>query len=141
MALYGGDLGRAAEHFAAARRLNPIDPRAYFTLLGTAAVHFFSDRFDDALGIVDRILEEVPSHNVARRYRAASLAHLGRLDEARREGMRLGRCDLMAQTLPLGLSFRDRDMAALYVGGLEKAGLVDRTTAGDRLEGSSAPQS
>lgn len=136
VALYSGDLRRAADQFEAARRLNPIDPRAYFTLLGVAAVHFFSGQFEDTLLVVDRILEEVPSHNVARRYRAASLAHLGRLDEASRESAQLGHVNPRGKVLPLGLSFRDREMAALYVDGLAKAGLIDQSAACDHPTGS-----
>ena len=44
-------------------------------MLGLAAAHFFGGHFQDAVNLIGRILAEVPSHNVARRYRAA-LAHL-----------------------------------------------------------------
>jgi hypothetical protein len=52
-------------------------------MLGLAAAHFFAGHFDDTVNMTGRILIEVPSHNVARRYRAAALAHLGRIDEAK----------------------------------------------------------
>lgn len=51
-------------------------------MLGLAAAHFFAGHFNDTVALTERILGEVPTHNVARRYRAAALAHLGRIDEA-----------------------------------------------------------
>ena len=80
---YLGDSLRAIEQFEEARRLNPVDPKSYFPMLGLAAAHFFAGHFDDTVSLTGRILVEVPTHNVARRYRAAALAHLGRIDEAK----------------------------------------------------------
>ncbi|WP_157934424.1 adenylate/guanylate cyclase domain-containing protein [Microvirga ossetica] len=79
---YMGDSLRAIEQFEEARRLSPVDPKGYFPMLGLAAAHFFAGHFDETVTLTSRVLAEVPTHNVARRYRAAALAHLGRMDEA-----------------------------------------------------------
>jgi adenylate cyclase len=123
---YLGDSLRAIEQFEEARRLSPVDPKSYFPMLGLAAAHFFAGHFDDTVNLTGRILIEVPSHNVARRYRAAALAHLGRIDEAR---------DVIADLLKAqpgsnlrsarASGFRDARMAELYIFGLEKAGLPE----------------
>jgi adenylate cyclase len=123
---YLGDSLRAIEQFEEARRLSPVDPKSYFPTLGLAAAHFFASHFDDTVNLTGRILIEVPSHNVARRYRAAALAHLGRIDEAR---------DVIADLLKAqpgsnlrsarASGFRDPRMAELYISGLEKAGLPE----------------
>jgi adenylate cyclase len=123
---YLGDSLRAIEQFEEARRLSPVDPKSYFPMLGLAAAHFFAGHFDDTVNLTGRILIAVPSHNVARRYRAAALAHLGRIDEAR---------DVIADLLKAqpgsnlrsarASGFRDARMAELYISGLEKAGLPE----------------
>ena len=80
---YFGDNLRAIEQFDEARRLSPVDPKSYFPMLGLAAAHFFAGHFDETVSFTGRILAEVPTHNIARRYRAAALGHLGRIDEAK----------------------------------------------------------
>jgi len=123
---YLGDSLRAIEQFEEARRLSPVDPKSYFPMLGLAAAHFFAGHFEESVTLTGRILGEAPSHNVARRYRAAALAHLGRVDEAKAAIAEL----LEAQPgsnlrSARSISFRDPRMAALYVAGLEKAGLPE----------------
>ena len=69
----------------AVRRGAAAQPRRaerLFPLLGLAAAHFFAGHFEETVALTSRILAEVPTHNVARRYRAAALGHLSRLDEA-----------------------------------------------------------
>ena len=123
---YMGDNLRAIEQFEEARRLSPVDPKGYFPMLGLAAAHFFAGHFEETVTLTGRVLIEVPTHNVARRYRAAALAHLGRIDEAKGVVAEL----LKAQpTSSLRTSrstrFHDPQMAELYLTGLEKAGLPE----------------
>jgi len=68
----------------------------------------------------------VPSHNVARRYRAAALAHLGRIDEANAVVAELLRAQPDSSLQNARSSgFHDPRMTELYVGGLERAGLPE----------------
>jgi len=46
--------------------------------------HFFAREFDEAVAWSSRAADEYPNFTPARRFLAASLAHLGRTDEARR---------------------------------------------------------
>ncbi|WP_457093968.1 adenylate/guanylate cyclase domain-containing protein [Microvirga sp. P5_D2] len=123
---YFGDSLRAIEQFEEARRLNPVDPKGYFPMLGLAAAHLFAGHFEETVNLAGRILVEVPTHNVARRYLAAALAHLGRIEEAKVVVAEL----LKAQpTSSLRTSrstgFHHPRMADLYITGLEKAGLPE----------------
>ena len=123
---YFGESLRAIEQFEEARRLSPVDPKGYFPMLGLAAAHFFAGHFEETVNITGRILAEVPTHNVARRYRAAALGHLGRIDEAN-----VVIADLLAAQPNSSLrsarssGFRNAGMSALYVTGLELAGLPE----------------
>jgi adenylate cyclase len=121
-----GESSRAIEEYQAAQRLSPIDPRAYVPLSGIVTAHFFARNFEEAVTRARRILVEWPKHAVSLRYLAASLAHLGRRDEARRV------IDDLLQVQPNSSLSRSRHarfrhpwMYDLYVGGLEAAGLPE----------------
>jgi len=123
---YFGESLRAIEQFEEARRLSPVDPRSYFPMLGLAYAHFFAGHFEETVNMTGRILAEVPTHNVARRYRAAALGHLGRLEEA---GTVIADILEAQPTSNLRSSrssaFHDPRMLELYIDGLKKAGLPD----------------
>jgi adenylate cyclase len=123
---YMGDSLRAIEQFEAARRLSPVDPKSYFPMLGLAAAHFFAGHFEETVSLTGRILVEVPTHNVARRYRAAALAHLGRIEEASAVVAELLKAQPTSSLrTSRSTSFHDPRMAELYLTGLEKAGLPE----------------
>ena len=123
---YFGESLKAIEQFEEARRLSPVDPKSYFPMLGLAAAHFFAGHFDETVNLTGRILAEVPTHNVARRYRAAALGHLGRIDEARAVIADLLKAQPSSNLRSSRSSvFRDPRMSELYIGGLERAGLPE----------------
>jgi adenylate cyclase len=81
--VFAGQPDLAIEHVEASLRLSP---RARF---GTAfnvvgAAHFFSRRFDEAVPKLLLAIQENPDYPTPYRFLAASYAHMGRLDEARR---------------------------------------------------------
>jgi adenylate cyclase len=123
---YLGDSLRAIEQFDTARRLSPVDPKSYFPMLGLAVAHFFARHFEETVALTGRILAEVPTHNIARRYRAAALAHLGRLEEAREAIVELLKAQPSSSLRSARSSgFQDPRMTELYVTGLERAGLPE----------------
>jgi adenylate cyclase len=123
---YFGESLKAIEQFEEARRLSPVDPKGYFPMLGLAVAHFFADQFEESAAITGRILADVPTHNVARRYRASALGHLGRLDEAREVIATLLKAQPTSNLRNSRSSaFRDPRMSDLYISGLEKAGLPE----------------
>jgi adenylate cyclase len=74
--IYTGEEELALEQFEAARRMSPLDPRAYLTLTATGVAHFFDRRFEEAVRWTNRSLQQKTTH-VALRYQAAALSHLG----------------------------------------------------------------
>jgi adenylate cyclase len=121
-----GESLRAIEEYQAAQRLSPVDPRAYISLSGIVTAHFFARNFEEAVARAKRILVEWPSHAVSLRYLAASLAHLGRRDEAQQTVS-----DLLKVQPNSCLSrsrhsrFRHQWMYDLYLEGLREAGLPE----------------
>lgn len=75
-----------------------------------------------------RILCQVPEHNIARRYLAAALAHMGRAEEAA-EVMRdlLDRQPDYSLAAARGSRFRHTWMLDLWLEGLRRAGLPERS--------------
>ncbi|WP_245329418.1 adenylate/guanylate cyclase domain-containing protein [Bradyrhizobium canariense] len=122
--LYRGELDTARYNFERALRINPLDPRNYFIMQGLGIILFFERNFAEALPLFDRSIELAPSARVTWRYKAATLAHLGRTEEAR-EAVAALRSLTPVQTLK---EISDRTMLAqawmreMYIGGLEKAG-------------------
>jgi TolB-like protein/cytochrome c-type biogenesis protein CcmH/NrfG len=78
---YGGRVTEALADIQEALRLNPHPPAWYYWLLGQA--QYLNRQYDKA---VQTLRLEETYRSPSRRILAASLAQLGRLDEARREG-------------------------------------------------------
>ena len=124
--LFGGEPERAQEHFEVARRLNPLDPRGFFTQTAMAAANFYQRRFDHTVNWATRVVQQKPAWVPALRYRAAALTYLGRLDEARADVARLlaaqPSCTVRWLTL---YTFRHRWMEELFSDALRRAGLPE----------------
>jgi TolB-like protein/DNA-binding winged helix-turn-helix (wHTH) protein/cytochrome c-type biogenesis protein CcmH/NrfG len=124
--VHSGDSEAAIGFFEQARRLNPFDPRGYITLNGIAMAHFHAERMEQAEHWSRRALAERPTWHVARRYHAAALAYLGRVEEARAE---IAALLVMQPNSSLTRSrtarFRFSTMSELYLDGLKKAGLPE----------------
>jgi TolB-like protein/Flp pilus assembly protein TadD len=75
----------AIEATERARRLSPFDPYIFLYDATIAAAHLVARRFKQAIEWADRALPDQPRFTPTMRIKAAALAHLGRLDEARAE--------------------------------------------------------
>jgi adenylate cyclase len=65
-------------------RLSPLDPGRWIFLFGTGIAHLSERRLDDALVWLQRAREEHPNFpSSLLAWLASTLAHLGRLEEAR----------------------------------------------------------
>jgi TolB-like protein len=79
---WAGQPNIAIEHMEVSLRLSPR-ARVGTSLVGIGSSHFVSRRFDQAVPMLLRAIQEDPSHPLAYRYLAACYAHMGRLDDAR----------------------------------------------------------
>jgi adenylate cyclase len=124
--LLGAEYDRALALFEAARRMSPLDPRGYFTNAGTAGAYLFSRQFEEAELWTRKTLDKWPSHPVSLRYRAAALALLGRLEEARSvvsDVLKVQPNSSLSRSRKS--SYRDQEMFRVYLEALRIAGLPE----------------
>ncbi|MEZ5669278.1 MAG: BTAD domain-containing putative transcriptional regulator [Alphaproteobacteria bacterium] len=109
-----------------ALRMNPDDPTSFFRHLGLSLAHYLASRYDQALLHVSRVVELRPQWWLALILHAASLAQLGRIEDACRPLAELARvrpgtaCDTL-WILPFANA---RDLEHLLAG-LRKAGMPE----------------
>jgi adenylate cyclase len=80
---FGGHREEALDRLQQAMRASPHDPLIWLWSLWRGALQFFSRDFVAALQTLRQVIRLRPGYAPAYEYLAASLAHLGRLDEAR----------------------------------------------------------
>lgn len=108
-------------------RLNPRDPWIWGLYNGLAQAHFMAGHFEDALVWARKALQELPNYPPSLRACAASLAMMGRVDEARGSLATYLRADPSASlsTLRRFLNFRRDEDFARYAGALRRAGMPE----------------
>ncbi len=82
------NLGRPDEglpYIERAMQLNPQDPRVYVYFAFMAKAHFTARRYDAAIEMARKAVQRLPDFPDPHMILAASLAHLGDMDEARKE--------------------------------------------------------
>jgi len=124
-----GDPEAALEHLERAARLSPMDTAAGLRHAIVALAHFVAGRYELALQWTGKALNEAPNFIPPVRTRAACLAHLGRLEEARRAvaQLRTLRPDETIARLRVltDIQFRHREHAEALLEGLRLAGLPE----------------
>ncbi|RVD56235.1 adenylate cyclase [Mesorhizobium sp. M2D.F.Ca.ET.185.01.1.1] len=117
-----GRLDEGLEHIRKAFRLNPFPPSWYYLTLGQAQ---YAAR--DYEAAVETLRRDETYRTSSRRFLAASLAQLGRLDEARTEValFLVGNPHFSTQRWADTEPFRDEAMLEHFVDGFRKAGLPE----------------
>jgi tetratricopeptide (TPR) repeat protein len=112
----------AVEHVQKALRLNPHPPHWYYWMLGHA--QYALRQYDNA---VETLRKEETYRAGSRRILAASLAQLGRLDEARREAelFMIHNPHFTISQWVATRPFRDEAVREHFVDGYRKAGLPE----------------
>jgi TolB-like protein/Flp pilus assembly protein TadD len=113
-------------HIEEAMKLSPLDPATYQFCYFIALAHLFAGRFDDAVSWCERAVNDNPAYISGHRVLAASLAHLGRLEEARaavRKVLSLQPTSTIERAARAG--YRKPEHMALWLDGLRKAGLPE----------------
>jgi TolB-like protein len=121
-----GETDKTIAECEAARRMNPLDTKkaATFTYNVLSAAFYFAHRFEESIHAGRRALAFTATTNVARKYVAASLAQLGRIDDAQAEIAELIRYQPSASlALFRQQPFRHDWMHELHLEGLRRAGL------------------
>jgi tetratricopeptide (TPR) repeat protein len=81
-ALVTDDPIKALDLFRRAERLNPLDPRGWLQAGGMSVAYYLAKQFEEAAALATRILGDNPRYAIAYRVAAASLAQLGRKEQA-----------------------------------------------------------
>jgi tetratricopeptide (TPR) repeat protein len=122
-----GNWTRALELARRAERMSPRDPRGWFiaTVLGLA--HFHAGQFDEAVAYLKKALVQNPRFGTALRTLAASLANLGRKDEAAAVVHELLQADpqLTVSAFRTRSAFLDESVRDRVADGLRLAGLPE----------------
>lgn len=122
IAILAGRVEEGLDHIRKAFRLNPFPASWYCLTLGQAQ---YASR--DYEGALETLLRDETYPTSSRRFLAASLAQLGRLDEARAEAelFLVGNPDFTISHWAATEPFRDAAMLAHFVEGFRKAGLPE----------------
>ncbi|OWJ63717.1 winged helix-turn-helix domain-containing tetratricopeptide repeat protein [Inquilinus limosus] len=122
IAVLAGRVGEGLEHIRKAFRLNPFPPGWYYLPLGQAQ---YAAR--DYEAAVETLRRDETYRTSSRRFLAAGLAQLGRLEEARAEAelFLVGNPDFTTAHWAATEPFRDAATLAHFVEGYRKAGLPD----------------
>ena len=122
-----GHTAEAIELLRQASRLSPFDPESFFTMSAMGCAYLMAGDYGEALDWTRRALRERPTFGPALRFHAASLAELGRLDEAREVIARLLRLEpnltlsVLRDRAPIG----DPRLMASFLEALRRAGLPE----------------
>jgi adenylate cyclase len=125
--LFSGDPRTATEHFARAMRLNPLAPYVGSVLTGLGIAHMMASDYDEAVKCGLQALREFPRNATAHRVVAASLALLGRTEEAHAAVRALLAVapNLTMSHMRMNISYRDAEFVERYHRGLREAGLPE----------------
>jgi adenylate cyclase len=123
--VYNGDFEEALTSLKAGRRMDPLDLRFHQAQNAMAAAYFFQRDFQKALELARGVVARVPTHPVSLRWIAASLVHLGKLDEARAAIQKLRQVHPDFTISRVRSYFRHPWMTELYLDALRTAGLPE----------------
>ena len=125
--LFRGEPDEAIERFEHAMRLSPLNSEMFRMQTGVALAHLIARRFDVASSWAAKAFRDVPALVLPGAVIAASHALGGRMEEARRAMQHLRKCNpaLRLASLDKWLPFQRPQDAALFAGGLRKAGLPE----------------
>lgn len=124
---YSGNYGKGRELLAHSQRLNPRDPRAWFTASGRSIACLGDGSFEEGAEWARKALAQNPRYTVAMRLLAANLANLGQTDgpaDAIADMLRI-EPDLTIRKLRARLIFMDDALWQKLSRGLKLAGLPD----------------
>jgi TolB-like protein len=123
---FDGRSNEAIYHANLAIRMSPRDPLNCIFYTSLAAAHYMDGRYDEAVTVIRKALEQRPDIMVAQRLLCASLAQAGYGDEAKVAMRRLRQLqpDVSAGWVKETVPYTDKVMPH-YLEGLRKAGVPE----------------
>jgi Flp pilus assembly protein TadD len=123
---FAGQDREAIEHAEEAIRLSPLDPEMALFLGATAVAHYGAGRYAEAVKYSSEILRLRPGFQGAQRMRCASLAQIGRVDEARTflATVRLEQPQLSIDWIRASVPYQTPELMERFLDGMRKAGLT-----------------
>jgi TolB-like protein len=122
---FAGRAREAIEHGEEAIRLSPLDPEMALFLGAIAVAHYSAGRFAEAVQCSIEAQRLRPGFQGSRRLLCASLAQMGRLDEARSLLAKI-RCEqpqLSISWIRASVPYQTPELLERFVQGMRKAGL------------------
>jgi len=117
-------VGRIDEAIATMEKAKRFEPQpGAGTGLNLAVAYYVAGRYREALAHADALLVRAPYHVTLNAIRAAALAQLGNVDEARRAAEEVHRFSPLFEVENFGTSFANPAYAVRLQEGLRKAGL------------------
>jgi TolB-like protein/DNA-binding SARP family transcriptional activator len=122
---FAGQDDEAIEHGENAIRLSPLDPEMALFLGAIGVAHYVVGRFAAAAQYTGEALRLRPGFQGAQRLRCASLAQMGRLDDARRllAIARREQPDLSLGWIRANVPYQTTELMERFLEGMRKAGL------------------
>jgi len=123
---FSGRCCEAIAHGNEAIRLSPLDPDTAMFLGGIAVSHYLAGRYAEAFQTSEQLLRLRPGFHGAQRLRCASLAQMGRVEEARNSlaAVRLEQPQLSVDWIKSSVPYQTPELMERFLAGMRKAGLT-----------------
>jgi TolB-like protein len=122
---FAGQDAEAIAHGEEAIRLSPLDPETAMFLGGIAVSHYVGGRYAEAVRYSEELVRLRPGFHGAQRLRCASLAQIGRVDEARSllAALRRAHPELTIEWIRTSVPYQTPELMDRFLAGMRKAGL------------------
>jgi TolB-like protein/Flp pilus assembly protein TadD len=123
---FSGRCDEAIAHGNEAIRLSPLDPDTAMFLGGITVAHYLAGRYADAFRTSEELLRLRPGFHGAQRLRCASLAQIGKVEEARQSlaAVRLEQPQLSIDWIKSSVPYQTPELMEHFLTGMRKAGLT-----------------
>ncbi|WP_291853877.1 winged helix-turn-helix domain-containing tetratricopeptide repeat protein [Bradyrhizobium sp.] len=124
---FAGLSDEAITHGREAMRLSPLDPDTAMFLGGIAVASYLAGQYAEACRSSEQLLRLRPGFHGAQRLRCASLAQMGRVDEAKEflAVARLEQPQLSIDWIKASVPYQTPELMERFLQGMRKAGLTD----------------
>jgi TolB-like protein/Flp pilus assembly protein TadD len=123
---FSGQCCEAIAHGNEAIRLSPLDPDTAMFLGGVTVANYLAGRYAEAFETSEQLLRLRPGFHGAQRLRCASLAQMGRVEEAKQSlaAVRLDQPQLSIDWIKSSVPYQTPELMERFLEGMRKAGLT-----------------